>query len=362
MSQYADVVIVTPDGKELPVVDEHVKEHPLVDLYDERSKTVKLDVNVKDGKVFIMPLKVFELTYPENLPQTLDSSLFDAKGRQPRVGGFGIIERNGKILIIERSDNGKRYIPGGLVEKTDKDIHETIRREVKEETNFDLGERKGQPSHIYEAIIHRNGNVSVRNIMVMFFYTVDDLDDTELIPQEGECKSVEWIRPYEFWKRYSRDPNYSLPSMKGILQRWVAYKFESEGHPEDDYLELIKRIRNKWISIYDDSLAFDLALIEGLRELRYGDDFGEWLESIYRMVKRDFDIWHGWYSAKQDESSGHCIYENIGGDKLTVTQATRDKKHNTNLDDIKYVGLVGKCLETHTKNQPSLSKYGKFGV
>lgn len=61
------------------------------------------------------------------------------------VAVTGVIEKNGKYLIVKRSNNeiafpGKWTIPGGKVERGHS-IHQTLKREIREEVGLEVGDK-----------------------------------------------------------------------------------------------------------------------------------------------------------------------------------------------------------------------------
>lgn len=61
---------------------------------------------------------------------------------------------------------------------------------------------------------------------------------------------------------------------------------------------------------------------------------------------------HAWYSREADESFGHAIYEREDGTRVDVTEVRSDgvKKPTSLWPDLKYVGLVGRCVETSKRS------------
>ncbi|HEX9133989.1 MAG TPA: NUDIX domain-containing protein, partial [Ktedonobacteraceae bacterium] len=55
----------------------------------------------------------------------------------PLVGTGAIIERDGKFLLIDRSDGLGYTIPGGIV-RNKETVEQCVKREVREETGYEI--------------------------------------------------------------------------------------------------------------------------------------------------------------------------------------------------------------------------------
>ncbi len=58
-----------------------------------------------------------------------------------RASAYGIIIRNGKVLLVAISKSGKYFFPGGGVEKGET-LEEAVKREVREETGYNVKVKK----------------------------------------------------------------------------------------------------------------------------------------------------------------------------------------------------------------------------
>ena len=118
------------------------------------------------------------------------------------VGASAVVVRqDGRILMVQRSDNGLWFFPAGYADLGETVAHTAV-REVWEETNLHI-----VPEHIIgvysSPLFHHtypNGH-EVKNVRVLFRARLDD--NTNSLPQADgdEISSVAWMTPQEVLTR-----------------------------------------------------------------------------------------------------------------------------------------------------------------
>lgn len=60
-------------------------------------------------------------------------------------------------------------------------------------------------------------------------------------------------------------------------------------------------------------------------------------------------IYYGWFSQKQKQISGDCIYLNLQGHQVIVSCASETKDHGCSFDDINFVDMVKEFVAPHSR-------------
>lgn len=73
------------------------------------------------------------------------------------IRAVGVVIKDGKVLLIKRENEGKRYyvFPGGGVEEGEK-VEDAVKREVWEETSIQASVEKLLYRHFYSAVFKRH--------------------------------------------------------------------------------------------------------------------------------------------------------------------------------------------------------------
>ena len=119
-----------------------------------------------------------------------------------RVLVGGIIVKDDKVLLLKRTEDKKFLpgffdLPGGKVEPGE-DPNDTIVREVKEETNFDV--KIVRPYNVWHSTNEVNG-VLEHNIEIDF--VLDMVNDCEIKLSEDEHSEFRWVSKDEIPKKIS---------------------------------------------------------------------------------------------------------------------------------------------------------------
>jgi len=112
---------------------------------------------------------------------------------RPITGIGAIIICNGKILLIKRGSEpgkGKWSIPGGLIELGET-IHETVAREVKEETNLDAEAYK-LVDVVDNVLRDEDGKIKYHYIIIDFLTKLKNTDLSKLNPAE-DAADAKWV-------------------------------------------------------------------------------------------------------------------------------------------------------------------------
>jgi 8-oxo-dGTP pyrophosphatase MutT (NUDIX family) len=100
------------------------------------------------------------------------------------VSASGVVrDDGGRVLLVKRDDNGQWEIPGGVVGK-DEQIHEALRREIKEETGLDV--RPGRLTGVYK-------NLSLGIVALVF----DCTPAGGKLQAADETTDVAWCEPQQ---------------------------------------------------------------------------------------------------------------------------------------------------------------------
>ncbi|WP_017598589.1 NUDIX hydrolase [Nocardiopsis lucentensis] len=112
-----------------------------------------------------------------------------------------VIREDGRILAIQRADNGHWEPPGGVLE-LDEDIESGVRREVLEETGLRV--RVGELTGVYKNLR--------RGIVALVFRCTPQGGEPQ--PSE-EATRVEWLTPDEIHERMA--PAYACRLLDAAL-------------------------------------------------------------------------------------------------------------------------------------------------
>ena len=82
------------------------------------------------------------------------------------VGVKAFIEKNGKILVLNDPKIGLDF-PGGKIQQGESDFIETLKREVREETGFEI--EVGEPFAIWEVVFPPNPKYVVPEVFLVGF-------------------------------------------------------------------------------------------------------------------------------------------------------------------------------------------------
>src|SRR5580700_6641110 len=63
---------------------------------------------------------------------------------------------------------------------------------------------------------------------------------------------------------------------------------------------------------------------------------------------------HGWFSKYAADRFGFAVWLNAKGERVQITEVTKEKTANSLWDDLRYVGEIEKCIEPN-KKQPDYS-------
>ncbi len=289
---YSQIIIITNSDEKIPTTDIRVKTQTINDVItNKKSKDIKISIKYCDDKIYISPRDGdIDLTYPTNLPEKLDNTLLDKKERNICVGAFGVVTNNKReILIIERK-NGMRYIPGGSLDKGE-DIYTAAYREIKEETNLDIGSNRVPiNSHAYEAIVvNKDKQTTNRSLMFILMYNNINIDGQTL--KAHECKNVFWIKPYTFYKNMLNDQNYSRESMIEILRRWSIPQLQMNLFSINEMFKIYYDLhKNLCLTRYNEYVGFDLLLIDRLDTINPNTRAANFINDVFKDFTSDYEI------------------------------------------------------------------------
>lgn len=105
-----------------------------------------------------------------------------------RVAAKAVIEADGYILILKPSAidaNRNWHIPGGIRDDINEDLIDTAKREVLEETGFELGETPAKVFKIGEWPAVDKGE-DVRILAVFFHFETDNMPKIELSEEHDD--------------------------------------------------------------------------------------------------------------------------------------------------------------------------------
>lgn len=123
-----------------------------------------------------------------------------------------LIERKGKILFVVYSD-GHFDFPGGRLD-VGEDPYDALKREVKEETGFDV--RIGRPIGMYYAVVPNDGN----QVTLTLFECFTDWVGEPVNSSPDEIARFAWLSFEEALKA-----NVTHESLRGLLKKY----FEERG-------------------------------------------------------------------------------------------------------------------------------------
>ncbi len=100
-----------------------------------------------------------------------------------------LIDKDGKVLLEKRTDNGKYCLPGGSI-NFDETVIEGLKREVKEETNLEVIDPKLLMilSGTKEEFVYPNGDVT--DYVDLIFYEKTDKDVSSLLKCDSESSEL----------------------------------------------------------------------------------------------------------------------------------------------------------------------------
>jgi 8-oxo-dGTP diphosphatase len=132
----------------------------------------------------------------------------DIKNKKVTSVAAIVFNDKSEILIINLIKRGWD-IPGGHVEKIDKDVYETLRREVLEEAFSKI-------KNIKISTVIRSYSNKEPTYMVIFKAEID-----ELLEFKGNKESIErkFVKPLQFLKIYSKDNDFDL--MNKIIENVI---------------------------------------------------------------------------------------------------------------------------------------------
>lgn len=125
-----------------------------------------------------------------------------------------ILNTQGEVLLEKRSDTGELCLPGGGLDLGETAL-EGLKREVKEETNLDIGEarllfvRSGEK----EKYVYPNGDVTY--YLDLFFLT-ETQDASALKINDGESKELKF---YPLGELMKKDAKEFMRGTKEVLEK-----------------------------------------------------------------------------------------------------------------------------------------------
>lgn len=63
---------------------------------------------------------------------------------------------------------------------------------------------------------------------------------------------------------------------------------------------------------------------------------------------------YAWYSSRQRDIAGYCVYSTPAGGKVVITEVARNKNYKPSWADAVYLGEVVTCLESHMNDGDSM--------
>lgn len=126
------------------------------------------------------------------------------------VGAFVYCKKEDRFLILYHKDLEMYLYPGGHIDKKDKCLFDTAKRELKEETGLEnlkplLINNEILPFDIDTHLIPNNDRVSMKehyHFDFRYLFFIDKVSDINL--DKEECKNYKWIKSFKL----SKDKNY----------------------------------------------------------------------------------------------------------------------------------------------------------
>ena len=117
------------------------------------------------------------------------------------VGQKAFIENRGKILAIQDSATDLWDFPGGKI-KWDESLEESLKREVREETDLEI--KIGKPFHIWKYKVVEKNSISFGKRIILIGIKCEYVSGT--VRLSDEHSNYEWVTNKDFGKaKYSRE-------------------------------------------------------------------------------------------------------------------------------------------------------------
>jgi len=170
------------------------------------------------------------------------------------VGVFGLcISPDHKVVVIQKKQGGKWFIPGGLVDQKDVSLskktgllstvatlNKALNREFKEETGIDVYTSSMKTLFAWNSVVQ--GKTGTReNVMLIFSCYVEsekgnlkfEIQDTD------EIADAQYIEMVDFWKdvKYNKTKE-SFPCLDTLVEHWLEQQLK-EGRLDNIYWDFV---------------------------------------------------------------------------------------------------------------------------